>query len=164
MKRSECITMLSEKQRQGAGRITALLSLWIIFTAAPARAVQLHGGSEGLVVHQLGHILFAGGMLFLLIVGHLNNWRGAGWDRFRCFLSLTVFWNVLTFTGHWLRHAVVADEKFVRVGGKVVGLHIESAHDIVFYLASLDHLVLVPALLCLAVALRQWKQASEDER
>jgi len=154
--------MLRKRQLQSIRRITALVS-FLILSAAPAQAVQLHGGVEGLVVHQLGHFLFAGGMLFLLIIGRLNQWRGAGWDRFRCFLSLTVLWNVLTFTGHWLRH-FVDDEKFVRVGGKVVGFHIDSAPDIVFYLASLDHLLLLPALLCLAVALRQWKKESEGER
>lgn len=153
--------MLSAKQLQRVGRIVLLVP-FLIFSAIPAQAVQLHGGLEGLVVHQIGHILFAGGMLFLIIIGRLNHWRGAGWDRFRCFLGLTVLWNVLTFTGHWLR-LLVDDGKFVRLGGKVVGFRVDSFADIVFYLASLDHLLLLPALLCLAVALRQWKQASEAD-
>lgn len=135
----------------------------MIFSAVPAQAVQLHGGIEGLVVHQLGHILFAAGMLFLLVTGWLNHWHGAGWGRFRCFLRLTFLWNVLTFTGHWLR-LIVDEGKFVRVGGKVVGLQVNSLADIVLYCASLDHLLLLPALICLTIALRQWKQESEGAR
>ena len=154
--------MLSKRQVQGGGRVFLLLP-FLIFSAVPAQAVQLHGGQEGLILHQLGHILFAGGMLFLLILGLLNHWRGAGWGRFRCFLGLTVLWNILTFTGHWLRFGI--DEgKFVRLGDKVVTFRVDSFADVVFYLASLDHLLLLPALIFLAVSLRQWKKDSEGDR
>ncbi len=150
------------KQVLGVGRLIVLL-LFFILVAVPAHAVQVHGGIEGLVIHQIGHILFAGVMLFLLILGLKNHWCGAGWGRFRCFLKLIIVWNILTFTGHWLR-LVIDDGKFVRLAGKTVGFRIESFVDAVFYLASLDHLILLPALICLAVALRQWKIATEDNR
>ena len=132
-----------------------VLVSYLLFLAEPAFAVQVHGGLEGLVSHQVGHILFASGMLFLLVIGHVNNWHGAGWSRFRCFLGLTVLWNVITFAGHWLR-LFVDDGKFVRIGGKTVGFRIESFWDFIFYIANLDHLVLLPALICLTMALRQW--------
>ena len=154
--------MLIKRQAKGSGWIFVLVS-FCVFSAVPAQAVQLHGGLEGLVVHQFGHIFFAGGMFFLLIIGHINRWRGAGWDRFRCFLGLIVLWNVLTFTGHWLRMSV-DDGHFVTLAGKTVGFRIDSFADAIFYLASLDHLILLPALICLAVSIRQWKSASEDDQ
>ena len=151
--------MLNKRQLKELRRII-VLTPFFIFLAVPAQAVQVHGGMEGLISHQLGHILFAGCMLFLFITSRLNRWSGPGWDRFKCFLGLTVLWNILTFTGHWLR-LIVDDGKFVRLGTKTVGFRLESFVDVVFYLASLDPLVLLPALLCLAVSLRQWKSASE---
>lgn len=154
--------MLLSKHVQRLGRLIVLLPFFIL-AAVPARAVQVHGGIEGLVIHQIGHILFAGVMLFLLVIGLKSHWCGAGWGRFKCFLKLIIVWNILTFTGHWLR-LVIDDGKFVRLAGKTVGFRIESFVDAVFYLASLDHLLLLPALICLAVALRQWKTATEGKR
>jgi len=150
------------KQAQRTARILALLP-FLVFSAQPALAVQVHGGIEGLVSHQIGHVLFAGGMLFLLVTSYRSRWSGPGWDRFKCFLRLTIVWNILTFSGHWLQIGL-ADDKFVRAGGKIVGFRIDSFRDGFFYLASLDHLVLLPALLCLSVALRQWVKAGEGGR
>ncbi len=154
--------MLIGKQGKRMARIGALLPFFV-FSAQSAQAVQVHGGIEGLVSHQLGHVLFAGGMLFLLLTSYRSRWSGPGWDRFKCFLRLTIVWNILTFSGHWLQIGL-ADDKFLRVGGQIVGFRIDSFRDGFFYLASLDHLVLLPALLCLSVALRQWVKAGEERR
>jgi two-component system, cell cycle response regulator CpdR len=53
--------------RWPVARLLLLPALLSFILADPAQAVQSHGGPEGMVVHQLGHVLFAGGMLFLLV-------------------------------------------------------------------------------------------------
>lgn len=150
---------------RNAARVTGLiifLVTFLVFRAAPAYAVQVHGGMEGLVSHQLGHILFAGCMLFLLVTGSVNQWAGSGWHRFKCFIRLIIFWNILTFSGHWLRIGI-PDYKFVKVDGQVAGFRIESLLDAFFYFANLDHFILLPALLCLSISLRRWVTTAEAE-
>jgi hypothetical protein len=124
----------------------------------PAEAVQPHGEPEGLVAHQLGHVLFAGGMLFLLVRSHISRWSGPGWYRFKGFLWLAIAWNILTFVGHFLH---LDKKELVTRDGRTVALVADSLSDFLFYLAKLDHLLLLPCLLLLALALKQWMQASE---
>ena len=119
-----------------------------------AWAVQTHGGTEGLVAHQIGHVLFVLGMTYLLVRIRSMKLPGAGWLEFKTFLWLILFWNVMTFTGHWLDE-YVSGEQFVRSGGGVT-FHLESFADLVYYLSRFDHLALVPAFVFLLLALRKW--------
>lgn len=120
-----------------------------------AWAVQTHGGTEGLVAHQIGHVLFVLGMVYLLTRIRSMELPGSGWLEFKTFLWLVLFWNLITFSGHWLDE-FVADEQFVRGGEGIVAFRLESVADLVYYLSRLDHLVLVPAFVFLLLALRKW--------
>ncbi|MDD5758015.1 MAG: hypothetical protein PHI06_02920 [Desulfobulbaceae bacterium] len=131
------------------------LAVFLISTS-PAWAVQAHGGSEGLVSHQIGHVLFVFGMGFLLFHLRFLQMKGEGWFEFKAFLWLIIAWNLLTFSGHWL-HEVVSPEKFIQVGGEVSSFSMTSFSDAYFYLTRLDHLILVPALVFLLLALRKWR-------
>lgn len=124
-----------------------------------AQAVQAHGGAEGLVSHQLGHVLFVAGMAFLLFRIVRTRTSGPGWPAFKSFLWLIILWNLLTFVGHWL-HEFVGPEKYVTADGRAIGYSLNGLFDLLFYLTRLDHLVLVPALLMLLAALRRWKERS----
>lgn len=130
--------------------------LAIVFSAAPVWAVQTHGGSEGLVVHQIGHILFIVGMAYLLFRLYRIELKGAGWTEFKAFLWLAVLWNLLTLSGHFLNEFVATD-KFQKAGSYTVSFTINSSLDLFYYLSRLDHLVLVPAFLFLLLALRKWR-------
>ena len=130
--------------------------LLLVILPSHAWAVQSHGGSEGLVSHQLGHILFSIGMIYLLYRLVILRQRGAGWGAFKIFLSLLILWNILTFTGHWMNEYVSADQ-FRREDGHVVAMVFGSFADGVYYLTRLDHLVLVPAMLFLILALKRWR-------
>ena len=123
----------------------------------PAFAVQQHGGAEGLVSHQVGHILFVSGMLYLLFRVYNNRMAGPGWLEFKAFLWLIILWNILTFSGHWMRE-VVAPEKFTREGSLVTDFAVSSTFDAIFYLTRLDHLLLVPSFLFLLFALQKWRR------
>jgi hypothetical protein len=121
-----------------------------------AWAVQQHGGAEGLVSHQIGHVLFILGMGYLLYQAHRNPIVGPGWREFRGFLRLIVLWNILTFSGHWVRE-FIDPQRFLKAGSRTIAFTIEEFPDALFYLSSLDHLLLVPAFFLLLLALRKWR-------
>lgn len=140
-----------------------VLMLCLIFLSgafldpAQAWAVQSHGGDEGLVVHQIGHVLFAFGMLFLLHRLHRSAIKNSGWFEFKCFLWLVIAWNILTFYEHWHRELLDPD-KFIRTADKITAFTISTPLDGLFYFSNLDHLLLLPAFLCLMAALNKWRK------
>ena len=125
--------------------------------AVPVYAVQQHGGAEGLVSHQVGHILFISGMSYLLYRVHHNRITGSGWFEFKSFLWLIILWNILTFSGHWMRE-IVNPERFIRQGTQVTAFVITDYFDTFFYLTRLDHLLLVPSFVFLLLALQKWRR------
>lgn len=139
--------------------IQAAAWCFLFLTAVPAWAVQAHGGAEGLIAHQTGHILFLAGMIYLLARIHQTGLRGPGWFEFKSFLGFIIIWNLLTFTGHWL-HEIVDAKKYVSENGHITGFTIFTFTDFIFYVSRLDHLVLVPAFLLLWRALTIWRRAS----
>jgi hypothetical protein len=137
-----------------------LCILTVLFTLLlpdNALAVQQHGGAEGLISHQIGHVLFITGMLILFYRLKGSRSRGTGWFEFKIFIGLIILWNLLTFYGHWHRE-LISPDKFVQLKGHVTGFSISSLTDAFFYLSRLDHLLLVPAFLFLLIALNKWRK------
>ncbi len=137
--------------------LSVFLSVMVILTCAvtPAWAVQSHAGAEGLVVHQIGHLLFAGGMIYLLFRLQRIQLKKYAWFEFKMFLWLIIAWNVLTFSAHALAESV-DKTKFVFLNGELVAFTINDFADAWFYLSQLDHLLLVPSFVFLLLALRKW--------
>lgn len=130
-----------------------------VFAPEPVYAIQIHGGTEALVAHQIGHILFLLGALSILVRIYRGRWQGPGWNEFKYFLWLIILWNGVTFLGHFLseverfHYATAAD-------GRILGLYAVRVIDYVFYFCKLDHLLLFPAMLYLFFALRRWIRSS----
>ncbi len=139
--------------------VVSAFLLGFAVTATPAWGVQTHGGVEGLVSHQLGHLLFASGMVYLLFRLYAMRIKGIGWAHFRIFLWLLLAWNVLTFSGHWLDQFETGDN-LIREGSRMIGYTVTGFRGALFYLTRLDHLILVPAGIFLLLALRRWRDAS----
>jgi hypothetical protein len=153
--------MDTEKYNNG-GRVYAVsvsLCLCLSLGATPAWAVQAHAGSEGLISHQIGHILFFIGMLVLLARQYRRQLKGPGWCEFKVFLWLIILWNGLTFSGHWL-HEVVPMDKFIKSNSHTTGFQAIAPVDFIFYVTRLDHIVLAPAFFFLLLALKRWDQTS----
>ena len=152
--------MSSRNNKKRLIHFSTLLGLWsnVMLWATPAWAVQTHGGAEGLVSHQIGHVLFFISMVFLLIQQHRKKLKGPGWREFKVFLVLVILWNCFTFLGHGVREEVDIS-KFVQDNGHTIGYQINNAFDLLFYVTRLDHLLLVPAVLSLFMALRRWDQS-----
>jgi hypothetical protein len=129
--------------------------VFILLAASPVWAVQSHGGAEGLVSHQVSHILFTVGMGYLLYRLSRTELKGPGWREFKTFLWLILAWNLLTFSGHWMNEFIATD-KFVKAAGATVSFSATGLSDALYYLTRLDHLLLVPSFLFLLLALRKW--------
>lgn len=136
--------------------VISLLFLATGLIATPAWGVQSHGGVEGLVSHQIGHLLFTTGMGYLLFRLRSMPQKGEGWNEFKTFIWLLVTWNVMTFSGHWMNE-FVAKEQFIRDHASTLFFTAENFYDAVYYLTRLDHLLLVPAFAFLLMALKKWR-------
>ncbi|MFZ5797061.1 MAG: hypothetical protein C4563_04365 [Desulfobulbus sp.] len=160
---SEGRVVAAEKRSRGAFAVLlGVVCLVVVFgLPAPALAVQQHSGTEGLVIHQLGHLLFLFGMIFLLFrMRHPESRRlsrGSGWLEFKLCVILIILWNLLTFYGHWHQELINPD-KFVTSGGRTTGFIVSGPLDALFYLSRLDHLLLLPAFVFLLLALRKWRE------
>ena len=141
------------------GRLrTTFIFLALVLAANPAWAVQAHGGSEGLVSHQIGHLLFTIGMVYLVFRLRSMRQSSSGWFEFKTFLWLLIAWNVMTFSGHWMNE-FVANEKFIKEHANTLSFTIENLFDAIYYLTRLDHLILVPSFAFLLIALRKWRMS-----
>lgn len=138
---------------------TLVLFFVTLLWPAAALAVQGHGGAEGLVGHQIGHLLFTMGLSYLFYKIKQARLNAPGWFEFKAFLWMLFFWNLLTFTGHWMNE-FVDQGKFSKVGAHIVHMNIDGPWDALFYLTRLDHLLLAPAFFLLYLALRKWRAQS----
>lgn len=134
-------------------------TFFLIGIPTSAFAFQQHDGAEGLVVHQIAHILFFSGII--IFYKHINRTKtnGVGWFEFNTSLLFFLVWNCLTFYGHWYQ-SLMEPEKFVSVDGTTVALIVDNIWDILFYISKFDHLILVPAFLYLSFALFKWRKPS----
>ena len=134
------------------------LSVLILLWAEPALATQAHGEPEGLYAHQLGHLFFIvsmGVLIFWLRERQLV--QAAGWRYIQYAAVFFILWNVDAFFVH------LVDEQFVLIETQRISLwdikissHVESITLIwLYYVAKLDHLLCVPALLFLYFGLRR---------
>ncbi len=141
------------------GGAVLLWGLWPL----DALAVQAHEGYENLITHQLGHLLLAAGLVFLLVQMRRLPTAAThpGWRAFFFFLVTLLFWDLLTFVGHWL-DLTREEGQFLRDGDRILAFRPRSTTDFLFYFSKLDHLLLVPALVFLYLALRHWRHSGEE--
>jgi hypothetical protein len=131
------------------------LALIAGFWPWPALAIQTHGHPEGLYAHQLGHLAFLAAMIY--VCWQIRRQRLLSRPGFQhLFWAALLFaaWNLLTFAGHFAEQALLSGAVNKQAGYLRQYLHITDLTGLVYYLASLDHLLLVPALWLLYRGLR----------
>ena len=126
-----------------------------------ALATQGHGGIEGVYVHQLAHLFF------IVSMGVLIYWlrarelvKSSGWRLIQYSALFFILWNADTV----LVHALDDQFKIIQVEG-IGNWHLQLSdpfeHDgikILYYVAKLDHLLCVPALVFLYLGLKRLLQ------
>lgn len=135
--------------------LAPLLCLLLLLPTNPAYALQTHGDPEGLYVHQMAHLLFAVALAYLWWhTRRMPPVASKGWKLLQLFCLLTILWNLFAVIGHevYLRLDPVAILER-HTWREQVALPLDLLKSLHF-LTSMDHLLLVPALAALALALR----------
>lgn len=135
--------------------LVPLLTLLFLLPTTPAWALQTHGDPEGLYVHQMAHLLFTVALAYLW--WHTRRTppvASSGWKLLQLFCLLTILWNLLAIVGHevYLR-LDPADFLGRNTWHERLTLPLDLRKGL-YLLTSMDHLLLVPALASLALALR----------
>ena len=141
------------------------LAAGVFLFPAPALATQGHGGIEGVYAHQIAHVFF------LISMGVLIYWlrqrglvREPGWRYIQYAAFFLILWNIDTILVHAL------DDQFQIISTERIGtwrIRISSQYDslplkLIYYLAKLDHLLCVPAIVCLYLGLRRLLRMSPE--
>lgn len=139
------------------------LLVWVLLIPVNALATQGHGGIEGVYAHQLAHIFF------MVSMGILIYWlrdrklvQETGWRLIQYSALFFILWNVDTILVHAL------DDQFRIIQTRGVGtwqIQIADAYShnfikLFYYVAKLDHLLCVPALVLLYLGLKRLKATS----
>ena len=138
--------------------LPAAVVLAILFLPLRAMATQGHGGIEGVYVHQMAHIFFLISMATLIYwLRQRGLAKQAGWRLIQFSALFFILWNIDTLLVHAL------DDQFrvievQRIGRWQILLADRLDNDFlkwVYYIAKLDHLLCVPALLFLFSGLKR---------
>lgn len=138
---------------------TALLVLAVLAGLAvspeKAWAFQSHPAPEGLYVHQLAHVVFIIAMGFLMYWLEVNLFtRQRGWRYIQVSALFFILWNMVAMSGHFVEEMVprelfVGDPDWSQrlIAGTTLWADL-------FYVLKLDHIVCVPAIVCLFLGVR----------
>lgn len=138
--------------------ILAVAAADLAFVPEPVFATQAHGGPEGIMVHQLGHLFFLLSMAaFVYWTRGRRLFRNDGWRHIKYAAMLLILWNLDVIVIHFLdeQMALISTEKS---GAWMIGIHAVNGSrflELFYYVAKLDHLLCVPALFFLFTGLRK---------
>jgi len=140
----------------GACAVVLIACFVVCLAPDKAWALQIHSAPEGLYVHQLAHILFAFSMAVLAYWLEINRFvEERGWRLIQISCLLFLLWNLVAFTGHYVEVRIPSNLIEGRAGSWNQKILIEGdSFTLVYYFLKLDHLVCVPAILCLFFGIR----------
>ncbi|MDY0041876.1 MAG: hypothetical protein RBS57_16305 [Desulforhabdus sp.] len=147
-----------------AFNITACCSLLVLFGFVhQAGATQVHAEPEGLWAHQIAHLFFLFSMGILIF--WLREWKlvkETGWRLVQYSAFFFILWNIDAIVVHYLdeRNDIYRTINAGTWHARVVFDQQADWLGFLYYIAKLDHLLCVPAILLLYAGLRQlFKQA-----
>jgi hypothetical protein len=139
-----------------------------LMMAAPqtVQATQAHGAPEGIIGHQLAHLIFM--LAMAILIYWLRSHRlvaQTGWRYIQYAAFFFILWNLDTFFAH------LVDEQLLLIRVETVDFwhrHIESVNapavfELFYYAAKLDHLLCVPAMFFLYLGLRRLLKTPSQE-
>ena len=136
----------------------------IVLFPEQSMALQTHSEPEGVYLHQMAHVLFMAALCYLYWDTKRSAFSGRGWTYLRVFCVLTILWNALAFAGHGATHylhpvdfTTVDGYLFSKVNRPITFV------KFLYYIAKLDHLIMVPAMFFLYMSLRSFYHQSLDK-
>jgi hypothetical protein len=144
------------------------LTFFLSFTEETL-ATQTHGHPEGIHAHQLAHLFFMLSMaIFIYWLRQRKLVRNIGWRYIQYAAFFFILWNVSVVFVHFLdEQAVLITVERISTWRIMVSSSLGRWAEIAYYVARLDHLICVPALLFLFLGLRklveETEKSTEDE-
>jgi hypothetical protein len=145
---------------------SVLLILLLQIFPQSALAFQSHPEPEGLYVHQISHVFFSLAMGIMVYWLQKNNFVASrGWRLIQVACILLIVWNVDTITGHYVEE-ILPDSTFFGPQGWHQRISVSLGNwALAYYVLKMDHLLSVPALVCLFLGIRiLLRQAMSEER
>jgi len=144
--------------------VTALIMLCALASPESSWAFQSHPAPEGLYVHQLAHGFFIVAMGILIYWLQVNDFvRQRGWRLIQTACILLILWNADAILGHWVEERV-SSEAVIGEPDWTQRIVLDSVMTRLYYMLKLDHLLCVPALVCLFLGIRSlYKGALKEE-
>jgi hypothetical protein len=145
-------------------RFTITALSWVlaaILWPIDALATQGHAGIEGVWVHQFAHLFFLFSMMLLIYwLRRAGLVKMPGWRYIQYAALFFILWNIDTILVHFL------DEQILAVRVENIGnwqIHVSAAGDrtwlaALYYLAKMDHLLCVPAMIFLMLGLHHMRK------
>lgn len=141
-----------------------LTTAFIILHPSLSWALQTHDAPEGLIVHQLAHILFMASLVYLAWDIKRNSFSGRGWGYLLLFCLFMFSWNVLAFVGHTIEVHINRSDFYTESSYLYTRIYGPfSSAKLAYYIAKFDHLISVPALFFLFLALRTFYHSVETD-
>jgi hypothetical protein len=126
-------------------------------------AFQSHAGHEGLVGHQMAHVFFAGAMGILAYWLHANRFTDRkGWRLVQISCLLFILWNIGAIFGHWVEDRI-PDASLIGEPDWTQRLSVDVEWASAYYVLKMDHLLCVPAIICLFAGIRLLFRGALDE-
>ncbi|MDA8403342.1 MAG: hypothetical protein M0Z56_03970 [Desulfobacteraceae bacterium] len=120
-------------------------------------AIQAHGGNEGIMVHQLGHVFFLVSMgVFVYWLREGQILADAGWRYIMWFALFMGAWNLDVIAMHFLdEQAILLNVIKTGPWTVIIQSKVGAVLSVFYYLGKLDHLICVPALFFLYLGLKR---------
>ena len=139
----------------------------ILGTVELAHATQMHSASEGVIVHQIGHVFFLISMviLYFTIQGkQLHQERG--WRSIQLSSLFFVLWNLDALMVHFF------DNQIHLVSSRILSMweinidvfHTTREFGLFYYFLRLDHLLCLPGMILLWRGLVLMMQKDDDSK
>jgi two-component system, NtrC family, sensor kinase len=136
-------------------RAVTLVLTMSLLDPAFSWAFQSHPAPEGLYVHQMAHTIFVVAMAILTYWLERNRLTlQRGWRLIQISCLLFGVWNATTFIGHWVELRVPDgallgpagwNQKLITKGDPLI---------LAYYVLKMDHIICVPAMVCLFLGIR----------
>jgi hypothetical protein len=162
----DCCATPTGRERLGIWTIVALVPLLsVVLFSGDVWALQTHGGTEGVVVHQLAHLQYLGALGYLLWDLRRSAFAGVGWLYLQRFCLLMMLWNGIAFIGHFSQMSLGEDAISTEDGYLSALLLLPiSFGKWIYYITALDHLLCVPALFFLFLAMRTFYRSLDIDK
>jgi hypothetical protein len=145
-----------------------ILTFFLPLTKA-ALATQAHGDPEGIYAHQLAHFFFMLSMVILIYwLRQRKLVRQTGWKYIQYAAFFFIVWNANVMLVHFFdEQAMLITVENISTWQIRVSSYIGKWAEITYYVAKMDHLICVPALLFLFLGLKkivtETKKSPEDK-